>query len=375
MRLHWTVSLVAFGRPSDPATFSGYACSLWRALNDEQRLRLELSSRNLHLTDCLRGALALHSSFRLAISRKWMWSRTGHDALSARLNRLIEQAGDRGPFLEIGTLVSISEQFGPHYQLTDMTIAQARRAGFFKVGRLSSRLLTEAERLQSEIVAGARHVFALSDWAADSLRHDCGLPSDRVSVVYAGPNLHVESRSTSARADSEILFVGLDWKRKGGPLLLEAFETLRRRLPRATLRIIGCAPPIRDSSIIVDGYLDRRNPDQFRRLRHAYAVASCFCLPSAFDPFPNAIIEAMSAGLPVVAFDSGSRREAVIHGESGLLVPDGDVDALSEALFAILHGREIRDRMAQTARAFARSRFTWQGVVQRLADVIGAAQS
>jgi glycosyltransferase involved in cell wall biosynthesis len=369
----WDVSLVGFGLPSDPRTFSGYAANLLRGLDEGKHVRREFSAKNMSLMDALRGGFSVRSSLpipRLSISRRWMWGRAGNAILSERLNRLIDQSGDRGPFLEVGTLARIDPRLGRHYQLTDMTIAQARRTGQFEVGKMPPGFLADAEALQHEIVTSVRHVFALSEWTAASLRDDCGVPANRVTVVYAGSNLPVPPNMKVRRKPREILFVGMDWVRKGGPVLLEAFREVRRVVPDVTMRVVGCTPDINEPGVVVEGLLDRRDPVQFERLCRSYLEASCFCLPSKFDPFPNAIIEAMSVGLPAVAFDNGSRREAIVDGETGFLAPDGDVDGLAAALVRLFTTPGSLEIMGQRAQKRAELQFTWKRVVERIGAVI-----
>jgi starch synthase len=379
--VRWDVSLIGFGLPSDPRTFSGYAFNLMRGLSAEGHLRREFSAKNMRVSDAFGAALRLDRLLprpKLSISRRWMWSVRGSRILSERLNAQIEASGDRGAFLEVGTLVKVDPRFGPHYQLTDMTIAQARRAGHFAIGRLSPKEMDEAERVQHDIIASAKHLFVLSDWTAESVARDCGVPRERITVVFAGSNLVVPADLVGRvkRLANQILFVGFDWKRKGGPLLLEAFATVRKAIPDATLRVVGCDPFAESApveGVIVEGKLDRRDPAQYERLCRCYLESSCFCLPSEFDPFPNAIIEAMGVGVPAVAFDNGSRREAIQHGECGLLAASGNVQDLATQLIAILSDPVRAAAMGKAAEERVQREFTWRRVVERIGTVVHAA--
>src|SRR5690606_25054915 len=88
--------------------------------------------------------------------------------------------------------------------------------------------------------------------------------------------------------------------------------------------------------------------------------------PSHFDPFPNAIIEASAAGLPSVAIDNGSRREAIHHGHTGLLVPEASARLLANALQLILSRASIAQEMGRAARALCGEVFSWDHVVRRI---------
>ncbi len=69
-----------------------------------------------------------------------------------------------------------------------------------------------------------------------------------------------------------------------------------------------------------------------------YPFAELFILPSRWEGMPNAVLEAMAAGKPVVATEVGGVPELVLHGETGILVPPGDTDALAQAILDLLHG-------------------------------------
>jgi glycosyltransferase involved in cell wall biosynthesis len=88
------------------------------------------------------------------------------------------------------------------------------------------------------------------------------------------------------------------------------------------------------------------------------AALDAFVLPSRDESFPLTIVEAMLAGTPVVATDVGSVSEAVIDGETGLLVPPGDAPALSKAIARVLGEPGLGERLAARARALAEERFT-----------------
>jgi glycosyltransferase involved in cell wall biosynthesis len=88
------------------------------------------------------------------------------------------------------------------------------------------------------------------------------------------------------------------------------------------------------------------------------------------DPFPRAVLEAMAAGRPVAAFDSGGTGEMVTDGETGVLVPTGDVDALAEAFARLGRDRPLRERMGRAAAARARDRFSLERHVDRMESLL-----
>lgn len=96
------------------------------------------------------------------------------------------------------------------------------------------------------------------------------------------------------------------------------------------------------------------------------AVLDVFALPSLWEAFPLTVLEAMAAGLPVVATAVQGVPEAVQQGETGLLVPPGDVDAFARALLSLLEASELRARLGEAARRRVSARFTRRQMLRRL---------
>ncbi len=89
-------------------------------------------------------------------------------------------------------------------------------------------------------------------------------------------------------------------------------------------------------------------------------------LPSWIEGLPLVVLEAMAAGVPVVATSVGGTPEAVVDGETGLLVPPRDVDALAGAIDALLSDPERAQRLGAAGRRRARERFDADAAAQRV---------
>lgn len=200
------------------------------------------------------------------------------------------------------------------------------------------------------VLAGAAGVVAWSEWAAASLRDDYGVDRARMLVAHpgAGPAFF-EIEHEQAERLPQILFVGGDFARKGGPDLLEAFARLRGR---AELVLVTDAEVPPAEGVRVERGIQ---PGTARQLA-AFAAADIFCLPTLGDCTSVAIGEAMAAGLPVVTTRVGSNEDTVADGETGLLVPGADPGALAVALETLVSSPSLRNRLGVNARAAARAR-------------------
>lgn len=144
---------------------------------------------------------------------------------------------------------------------------------------------------------------------------------------------------------------------KGFDLLVEAFASVAPRHPDWSLAILGEGTERRRLEALVRarGVGERvALPGRVADPSVQLADAHLFALPSRREGFPNALLEAMAVGLPAVAFDCRSGPgEIVRNGENGLLVPDGDVAALTAALDRLMSSAAERERLGRAAREVA----------------------
>ncbi len=197
----------------------------------------------------------------------------------------------------------------------------------------------------------ARTLVCWCGWAAESLHQDYDVDPTKVEVIHPGVDLEL-FRKGEKRHESRIprlLFVGGDFKRKGGDELLRAVRLLRGPLD---LDIVSpAAPAVEAVNVRVHAALK----PQSEGLLDLYRRADIFVLPTQGDCFPQAIAEALAAGLPVVATDVGGIREMVTPGVNGYLVQPGAADELAGALRRLVEDPALRERMGQESLARARS--------------------
>jgi glycosyltransferase involved in cell wall biosynthesis len=216
--------------------------------------------------------------------------------------------------------------------------------------------------MERKLYQTARVCFTTSRFAADSIVEDYSVPRERVEVVYSGCNTDLPSAAPSRdRLPRRVLFVGVEWERKGGPVLLEAFKEVRQSFPEALLDIVGCSPFVADAGISVHGRFDRSRIPSF------FEHADIFCLPSTAEPSAAALVEASAHGLPVVATRVGGTPERVVEGSTGLLVPPSDAKALAAALCRLMEDGDLARAMGMRGRDFALREFTWTAVARKIA--------
>lgn len=213
---------------------------------------------------------------------------------------------------------------------------------------------------ETAVYRGARSIATFSRRVAESLQRDYGVPGERVHVVGAGANVYPES--VERRDDGEtILFVGKDFRRKGGPILLRAFERVRRLRPSARLLIAG--PRERLSLPAGATQLGEVPMD---RLVALFSRATVFTLPTLREPYGIAFLDAMACGLPCVGTTVGAVPEIIDHSRTGLLVPPRNEAALADALLTLLADPDLARTWGENGRAVVESSRRWSHVAERI---------
>ena len=204
------------------------------------------------------------------------------------------------------------------------------------------------------------------EWTKTSLVEDYGVAAERVTVIPPGIDLSRFRPGVRNNEKPRLLFVGGDFLRKGGDLLVDVF---RRRLQgRAVLELVTPADVAEEPGIRVYRNLKANSPI----LQDLYASCDLFVLPTRGEVFPLAAMEALAAGLPLVATRVGGLPELVREGETGRSVEVDDANALGDALEQLICDADLRRRMSQRAREDAEERFDYRKNALRVFELVRA---
>lgn len=241
----------------------------------------------------------------------------------------------------------------PHFTIIDVTLAAVRQR-YIELYHSTDRALDRLHEFQKQIFDRSTGIFAMGQYVRHSLIWDYRVPPRRAFAIGSGPNIVLGERSPIV-GTQKILFVGTDWKRKGGPVLLEAFRMIRTHHPDAELYIVGCSPEIQESGVRVIGRVSRED------LHLYFSGARLFALPTELEAFGIAVVEALHFGLPIVATAIGAMPEMVDIGVNGYLVKPGNAEAMARALDRLLDDDELALQFGEAS--YQRSlRFNWDRI-------------
>jgi len=235
--------------------------------------------------------------------------------------------------------------------------------------RAHARMLLAAHMLRRY----ASRVFVVSRAALEHCARSSRLPRDKLVVVNNGIELarfSCPERGTRAAVRRElgiapdakvIVTVAVLRAQKGIDCMIRAMCDVRRAHPQAVYVVAGDGP--RRDELLAEVARQGLTPDVVRLLGHradierVLAAADLFVLPSLADALPTALIEAMAAGIPVVASAVDGILEMIDHGRTGVLVPPGDRAAFASATTALLAEAGTAEKLGRAARAEASLRF------------------
>ncbi|RYG32795.1 glycosyltransferase family 1 protein [bacterium] len=206
-------------------------------------------------------------------------------------------------------------------------------------------------------------------------------PSDKVDIVYNGVNRKkfefewTEEERVAQRAklalphEKIVMYVGRFVREKGIQVLLASINSILAQQPDSKFVIVGGGNRERFERFVEwAGLSDRVIFTGFmanRALHQLYRVADVAVFPSLYEPFGIVALEAMAAGVPVVASDAGGLREVVLHDVTGTTSFAGDPNSLAWAVLKVLNDPERAARLNENARMRLTTDFDWARIARQ----------
>jgi glycosyltransferase involved in cell wall biosynthesis len=345
------VGLAFAGDPSSPASWSGIPAGLRSGLAQAGAEPVPIDAR-------------FPGSAKLARTLRRSWAQVaasdGFAAVSSAAANRAARGADLDGVVALGSGFALSDDLRT-VTFDDMTVEQAMRRedpAYQALGTRAARRWRERQKLTYE---RSHACCVTSRWVAESVHRDYGVPRERIHVVGLGGNVEATGNPGRDWSAPRFIFGGFSWERKRGDAVVAAFTELRHRHPGATLDLVGNHPPIEAGGVTGHGPLPLDSESGQRRYRELLADATCFVMPSAYEPFGIAHVDAAAAGLPSIGTTEGGVRDAI--GPGGVVVEPGDDDALLEAMFELAVPETAR-RLGELALAHS-TLFTWRAVGER----------
>lgn len=218
------------------------------------------------------------------------------------------------------------------------------------------------------VMRNAKSFTVWSEWAKGSLVRDYRVPADHITVLHPGTTLSnfpdPDSRGPRKPGPLRLLFVGGDFKRKGGDLLLDVFKNRLRESCELHL-VTGADVPTGNGVYVYKG-VKPHSP----QLLQLYADADVFVLPTRADCLAVVLGEAMASSLPIITTRVGAHAEAVDDSQSGYVLDVDDAAGLADRIERLAKDPALAARMGRRSREIGEARFDMDKNANRIADLL-----
>ncbi|WP_414468699.1 glycosyltransferase family 4 protein [Methanobacterium sp. ACI-7] len=225
----------------------------------------------------------------------------------------------------------------------------------------------EAELIEKKAIEKANLLLYPSKWAANSALNHYFSEKSKVHVVPFGANIEeIPPKEVIMKkkrlGKCKLLFLGVDWERKGGRLAFETLLELENRGIMAELTVVGCIPPeeFKHDKMAVIPFLDKNDDVQFKKLENLFIESDFLILPTRTEAYGIVFCEANAFGLPVITTDTGGVSSIINDGINGFMLPlDAKPEDYAKLIKDIYLDDEKYNKMVVSSRELFEDKFNW----------------
>lgn len=378
------ITYISKAPPADVHAWSGIIHSSYNALKDSGNDVSDISPLSYDST---------HPAVRL--KKKW-YKQFAHKRYLLEREPIIarEMAKMIAPRIPTGTdllfspssiPLSMLETKHPKVFYTDGTFATM--LGFYdSFSNLCRESVNNGHELEKRAIQSSALSIYSSQWAADSAIRDYGADPSKVHVVPFGANIkHTpcqdqirEIVANRSREELHLLFLAVDWKRKGGQEALETAAILNRMHIKTFLHVVGIRslPLAEKPDFLIDhGYISKRTEEELGRLRNLMAKCHFMFVPSRADCTPIVFGEANSYAMPVITTNVGGIPSMIREDVNGaMLATEGDADRYAHRILECWTDKRRYEDLCLSSFHEYETRLNWKSAgaaIQRLLETLG----
>jgi glycosyltransferase involved in cell wall biosynthesis len=263
-------------------------------------------------------------------------------------------------------LIAYLETDIPIIYMTDATFQQLQ--GYYPYfSNLASYNIRQGIELDKKAFQKSAHCMLASDWNKNSAINDYGIDANKISVVPCGANLDKIPDATDlnmeASGQCRLLFLGVEWERKGGEIALETFHLLKQKGANPQLHIIGCVPPVdvaEEKNITVIPFLDKKKPEDFDQLHNIFLQSDFLLLPTRAECAGVVFSEASAYAIPSITTDTGGVSTYVKNGINGFALPmQSAADVYAEKIRQLLADKQGMQDLKISSRKCYEEKLNW----------------
>ena len=263
-------------------------------------------------------------------------------------------------------LITFLETDIPIIYMTDGTFQQLQ--GYYEsFSNLAAYNIKQGIELDKKAFQKTAHCMLASEWNKNSAINDYGIDAEKISVVPCGANLDavpsVADLNLIASGHCRLLFLGVEWERKGGDIALETFRLLKQKGINPHFHIIGCVPPVdvsAEKDITFIPFLDKNKPEDFQQLHKIFLQTDFLLLPTRAECAGVVFSEASAYGIPSITTNTGGVSTYVQDGLNGYTLPLNAVaEAYAQKIEQLVSDPQAMRSLKLSSRKFYEEKLDW----------------
>lgn len=361
------VLLVSSGNPRDKRQWSGTEYSIYQQLMKYYNVDvLTVKVKWARLLDKLRMRVMTlgrqHTGFGLLDSY----------ISSKRVQRKLNKGMYDAAFVFGCTNTAFLKTSTPVVYFTDAT-THVMQGYYWSFRQLLSK---EADFIQGRCLRNNTINLAASSWALEDMVNYFGASRQKCLVCRLGANVEIDNAiPTSKGKDTNILFVGAEWKRKGGNIAIDTLRRLKEmdKDRHFKLHMVGKKPEkdISEKDVIHYGVLNRNIPEQEALHTKLFKESDIFLLPTKAECAGIVFCEASAYGIPCVTYDTGGIADYVMNGVNGFrLAPGASGKEFAETILNILDTPSLKDKLSEGGKKLYKDSLNWDAYGKTISSVI-----
>lgn len=322
------VGFLSYLEPTDKKGFSGTPYQMYQGLRKEFSHVIHLGPIRLNSVDRIRVSLSIFLTKVYHIIRYGVKLRTLHYRLQSRIygryfDKRVNEARVDVIFAPVASIeIAYMKTEVPICYHTDATFDQVW--GYYHPKKYMTPLVTRmGNNLEQLAINKSNTQIFSSKWAEDHARKYYG--ASKTSVVKLGANLgsgyNYKPSLRAVDKEFRLLFIAVNWDRKGGGLVFDTFLKLLKEGYEGSLTVCGCIPPVAHEKMTVIPFLDKNKEEDMKEIQRLYMEANIYFMPTRADCTPIVFCEANAYGLPVITTDTGGVSSIIEDEFNGFLLP------------------------------------------------------
>ena len=247
---------------------------------------------------------------------------------------------------------------------------------YTRFSNLVSFSVYESNIIEKKAIGRSKTLVYSSDWASGHVIDFYKAPEDKVHIVPFGANIDTEPSAEEIKEkfnykEFKLLFLGVDWERKGGAIAFEAFNILLSEGFDVKLTIVGCAPSIDHEKVEIIPFLDKNIAEQYTMYYDLLKSSQLLFVPTRADCTPMVFCEASAFGMPVITTDTGGVKSVVENGINGYcLAMDAGPEEYAEIIRKLINDKKHYMNLIISSREQYEKHLNWKNWGNKMKEIL-----